>query len=1249
MEFAHLHIHNEYSFLDGLGKAKDYCEQAAKLGFKQIALTNHGNVDGCIKWQEACKEKGLKSILGVEMYIVPNMAVKEKGEKRHHITLLAKNMEGWRNLLQMLTYANIDGFYYNPRIDPDLLLQHLDGLFVLTGCMSSFVHMDGGIDLLCNLIERTDDIALELMPHNIAGQPEHNRFCLGLRETYRLPIVATNDCHYVKRGDAKMHEVLLAMQTKKSWNDKDRWRFDTDTLHLTTAKEMQELFRVQGVLKPAQVKEALSNAGKIADQCNLFIEKIEVKLPKPSVPKYKGVDEDTQLIELTLDGYYDRKTKHDWVTDDNEDEYLIRIDEELDIILGLGFARYFLVVWELISWCKNNDIMCGPGRGSVGGSLVAFCLGITQVDPIKYDLVFSRFISEGRIDLPDIDMDFEDIKRDQIMTHLRDLYGEYNVVGLSTFAQMHGRSALRDVARVFDVPHAEVNKAAKAIVVRSLGDARADFSIKDAFDSFEDGKAFYKKYKNVSDIAMTIEGQIKGYGQHAAAMCVSHTDLRSGHNMNYALRKETLVGNWDKDDAEYMGLMKLDVLGLNALTILNQAKALIKKRHGVDIDYDTMTLDDPKVYEQFDKGHGVGIFQFNSPGMMRICREIGVEGFEQLIALNALHRPGPLRSGMVTTYRKRKHGEEEVTYVHPRIKDITEKTQGIILYQEQVMQLMFNLGGLPWKTTDMIRKVISKRKGEEQFLKFKKLFIDGCTERKTVDAKSAEKIFEELQYFGSYGFNRAHAAEYAMIAAWEMWLKVYYPVEYMTTILTHGNPDKKAEHIQEARRLGLKLLLPDINESGAKEWLPDDKGNLLIPIVEIKGIGEKAAEEIVKHRPYKNLEDLQKKTEKRKVNSRVQGLLKSTHCLDAPEGKLDMSEAELDKLSSLFNFSLSNDPMYKYRKMAETIGKFVDIEPLSSVQFGGKGKGTVKYHFGKMATLKFGYKEAQDGKSMRDVRGTAGDLGGVYGNFEDDTDFSMLVFGSRFYKANKHAIEHCEGQWLLARAQATISDNNIHTDQLWFADDLFAGNTEGLPMELAEPPEYDNNFADAIEKMIDCYDCELHGECDKPVLPSPGELNIMIVGEAPGRDEDRVGEGFVGAAGQLLWGGNRRIRGLTARGLDRRNCHITNLLKCFPSSTKTPKKKHIKACSKWFKAEVETVKPYIMLVFGNTSMKYFKDRDSGITDMSGVTEWSDEYNCWICYSIHPAAVLYHQENTEYLEKGLSNFMDKLMLLGFSGK
>ncbi len=720
MNFAHLHIHNEFSYLDGVGTAESYAKRAVALGIKHIGLTNHGNIDGTIRWQAKCKEQGVHAILGVEAYVVPDRLWRPTSRKekdvRYHITLLAKNMTGWYNLLQLMSAANIDGVFKGgwgreyARIDPGLLLKHIEGLIILSGCQNSFLNMpDNRIDEIISAAG--DDFYLEVMPVLLDKQKEHNQVVVDIAHATGIKLVATNDCHYVVAGDEGVQEVLLAIQSKAKWNDPKRWRFNIDGLHLRTRDEMVLAFMRQGTLSKGDIQASLNNTIEVAEKCGLYVEEVPVVLPKVAVPQYPDLPEDEQLIQLSIDGLKAKAEKHVWIAE-QIDTYHERLTDELTQIIDLGFAMYFLVVWELISWCENNDIMCGPGRGSVGGSLVAYCMNITKVDPIKYELVFSRFISPARIDLPDIDMDFEDRKRDKIREHLEDLYGEWNVCALSNYQQMHGRGALRDVARVFDLPSKDVDKAAKSIVVRSGGDLRGDFSIEDSFMAFEDGRRFYEKFPNESKIAMRLEGQIKTAGKHAAAMCIVLDDIRSGKNCAYVRRKDELIANWDKWDCEHMGLMKLDVLGLNELTKLAECRKLIKKRHGVDVDYESIDLEDKKCLAEFDAGNNIGCFQLNSLGMMRICQEIGIDEFNDVVAINALHRPGCLRAGMVTEYKLRKQGEKEIPSVHPMIDELCKKTYGIVLYQEQVMLLMYNLAGMPWRTADAIRKVVSKKLGE---------------------------------------------------------------------------------------------------------------------------------------------------------------------------------------------------------------------------------------------------------------------------------------------------------------------------------------------------------------------------------------------------------------------------------------------------------------------------------------------------------------------------------------------------------
>lgn len=1243
-DFVHLHVHNEYSFQDGFGTSEAYCVAAKQMGFLALGLTNHGGVEGLIKHQKAAEEAGIQPVLGSEFYIVPDSVVKEKREM-FHIIILVKDFTGWKNLMKLTTEANVTGFYYKPRIDPDMLKEHIEGLVILTGCTSSFINMQGGEELLLELRDLTE-VYLEMMPVNMPEQEALNQQILALTRKTGLPLVLSNDCHYITKEQSLLQEVLLAMQTKKKWKDDDRWKFSVDDLYLKSAQEMfDSMMRLGGVPRRA-ILDGIYNTLEVASICTFRVDQIEVRLPEVKVKGYENLDDDDSLIELTLDGFEMRSKQHKYIADD-PDAYLKRLEEELVIITNLNFSRYFLVVWDIITWCKKNDVMVGPCRGSVGGSLTAYCLGLTMVDPIGLGLMFARFISPARIDLPDIDMDFEDIKRDKVRGRLEEVYGKHNVIGLSTFGKMHGRSAIRDVARVFELPLIDVDKAAKSVVTRSVGDVRASHTIRDAFTTFEDGKNFKRKYPKVAKIAIDMEGAVTKVGKHAAAMCVSDSDLRTGQNAALVLRKKEIMCCWDKYDAEWMGMMKLDALGLNALTVLAVTKKLIKQRHGVDIDYEQLPLDDKEVYEMISAGQTAGVFQFNAPTVSKLVTEIGVEDFGELTALNALNRPGPLRSGMTRDYRAYKWSKKTPPPMHPIIEKITKETRGIVLYQEQVMQILCDLAGFPWRTSDMVRKVISKSRGQEQFLKFKQEFIDGCVAKGTVDDERAGEIFDDLKYFGSYGFNKSHAAGYSLIAYWDAWLKVHYPLEFMACLLSYG-PDepRKTEHFDAGKKMGIKVLLPDINISDVRVWKIDSEGNLRIPFLEIKGVGEVSANHIVKIRdeggPFENIEDFLSRVNKRSCNVRIQNLLQAVGAFDNETDMLE-DEEKLHKVSELFPFNLSNDPKYMMRPMLNLILQHSDIV-LSDIKniIKEKHRRTERYYFGYMKRIKYGYREKVD-KDQQAYDFTAS--GGVYGYLDDGEADGMLAFGTKIYEKRKEAIEHCAEKWMLVKANAPHETQSLYCNyDVWFEEDLFSGSLGGLGVELATEVSISDAELDYLLSEISlCKDCKLREECTKPVPPSFGKFNMSIVGEGPGRNEDRVGEGFVGDAGEVLF---IRDGSLKEYGLGRELFHISNVVKCWPQETKTPKAAHVKACSKFLDMELEVVKPFIILALGNTAVKYFIGEDKGISKLNATTTWSSKHKCWICWGIHPAATLYRPEAAEDFQKALANFAEKISILGF---
>lgn len=834
MPFYHLHNHNEFSLLDGLGSADDYAVKAKELNQEYIALTNHGNIDGLLKFQRACQKQGIKPILGCEAYIVNDLSVKEKGEKRNHVTLLIKNEKGFHNLCKMLTIANLEGFYYKPRIDIQTLMNHCEGLVVLSGCSVGILSMPDYQGTIIGLQKKLkSDFYLEVMPHEFKDQKAVNKLACSLSGKYNIPLVATNDCHYVHADDPESHEVLLAMQTQAKWADKSRFRFSTRGLFLCSEKQMRHKFLKQGVLSLKQIDEAINSTEAIASKCNFTIAKQNIFLP--DVPKYKDKDPYKLLLAMTRRRLQELIQESEF-DDETKKIYQARLKEEWRLIQSKGFVAYFCIVKELVDWCKENNIMIGAGRGSVGGSLVAFLLDITCVDPIKYNLLFSRFINEARQDLPDIDLDFEDNKREQVKEHLRELYGENNIASISTFLTMKGKAVVRDVARVFDAPLKEVDEFAKNISYYEEGDVIA------AACKTDIGKRFAKKYPQVIKHAIKLEGTNKASGQHAAACIISADDLTKGTKGNLVLRKDQLVSNWDMEDSEHMGLMKLDVLGLNTLTVLHAFQKEILKNHNKEVDFIKLPLSSKKVYEQIAEGNNVGIFQISGWATNKLAPQIQADNIFGLSDLVALSRPGVSDSGMTDLYIERRQGKRWEKK-HKVYEEITKHTYGIIVYQEQVMEMIYRIAGLPYAVADKIRKIIAKKRDIKEFQQYEDMFIEGCLKQGYFDKNEAMEFWETLQVFGGYLFNKSHSIAYAITAYWTAWARCCYPVEYICALLNYGsdNEKNKKEYIDEARRLNLEVRLPTSQYADALKWKAKDN-ILYVPLIEIKGVGEKLIE-----------------------------------------------------------------------------------------------------------------------------------------------------------------------------------------------------------------------------------------------------------------------------------------------------------------------------------------------------------------------------------------------------------------------
>ena len=749
--WCHIHNHSsEGSLLDGFGKIEDYVKTAAEMGFTSIALSDHASIDGLIKFQNACDKYKITPIFAIEFYMVPDVTIHEKGEKRAHIVVFARNKNGWGNILKLITKSYLEGFYYKPRIQPSWLYEHIDGLLITTACSSSFLMFDWGEEVLKKLIElNKENVFLEVMPHQFPEQLQLNKLCLELSKKYGLKLVCSNDLHYVRKEDAICQEVLLAVQTKKLWSDPNRWKFqDAGSYYLKDKIDMASGFRKQGVLEWEDYNQALKNTLEVAEKCSEFTHIDKKRISLPVVPELAWEDDEKALKMLCLEGFAKLRVE-------NRDLYQQRLDEELDLIIKKNFTRYFLIVWELVKWCKDNDIMTGWNRGSAGSSLVCYCLGITKIDPIKYNLLFARFISSDRKDFPDVDVDIEDVKRHLVREHIEKTYGKWNVVGLSTFSIMKGKSALRDVSRVFSVPLIDINIACNAIESKLKGEEGYENTIADAFENTEEGRRFAKKYPEVAEIAIKTEGTVRQRGVHASALIIANEDLRNGNRCALVLGKdkEPLI-NWDKDDAEYMGLMKMDLLGLSMLSILKEAQNLIKENHNIDIDFDKIPFTDKRVFREFSAGNNIGCFQVGSPGLMEYCKKLGIEDFNMLVNATALYRPGTLRNGESDVFIQRKRGDREVPKQHPLVDKITKDTYGILLFQESIMQLANEVAGLEWAITEKIRKVIAKSKGQEALREYADMFIQGCIKNKTLSEEEATELWEKIATCGDYLFNK---------------------------------------------------------------------------------------------------------------------------------------------------------------------------------------------------------------------------------------------------------------------------------------------------------------------------------------------------------------------------------------------------------------------------------------------------------------------------------------------------------------
>ena len=872
-QFVHLHLHSQYSLLDGAIRFDELCELAKKYRMEALALTDHGNLFGAIEFYQTAIKHGIKPILGCEIYIAPKSRFEKKGgeggEGSFHLTLLVKNRTGYFNLLKLVSLAHLEGFYYKPRVDKELLFRYHEGLIALSGCPKGEVAFYLSRGEMKRALEAAREYQrifdqgrffIEIQRTGIENQEQINGGLLEVARQLDLRWVATNDCHYLHRQDAKAHEVLLCIQTGKTLQDPDRMRFQTEEFYFKSPEEMMELF--------SDLPEALSCSVEIAEQCNLELRFEEKHIPKVSIPS--GESPESYLEKLAREGLERRfSTSLKKVPPERRSIYQKRLGEELQIIQSMGFSGYFLIVSDFIRFAKENRIPVGPGRGSVAGSLVAYALQITDLDPIEYDLIFERFLNPGRkSSMPDVDVDFCMDRRNEVLQYVMEKYGKENVAQIITFGKMQARAVIRDVGRVLGMPYAEVDRIAKLIPGAPL-----NLTLEQALEREPKLKEMVEKDLKVASlfqIAKSLEGLVRHASTHAAGVVISNKPLTEYLPL-YRGQDGEVITQYAMKEVEAIGLVKFDFLGLKTLTMIHHAIELIEKNRGVRIDLSEIPLDDPKVYASLATGSSLGLFQLESEGMKNLLIRLKPESFKEIIALIALYRPGPLDSGMIEEFIKRRHGVEPIIYEHPLLEGILKDTYGVIVYQEQVMRIASTLAHFSLEDADNLRRAMAKKDALEM-VKQKEKFLEGA-KRNRIPLRKAEKIFEQMETFGRYGFNKSHSAAYALLAYQTAYLKTHFPIEFMAALLTSEaqNAEKIMRYLAECREMGITILPPDINESYRNFTVAGNQ--IRFGLAAVKNVGDAAIEVILREREergkFRSLYDFCRRVDLRKVNRRV--------------------------------------------------------------------------------------------------------------------------------------------------------------------------------------------------------------------------------------------------------------------------------------------------------------------------------------------------------------------------------------------
>jgi DNA polymerase III subunit alpha len=862
--FVHLHLHTDYSLLDGACDLEEVVDEAARRQMPAVAVTDHGNLFAAESFFQKAKTRGVKPIIGCEVYVAKGSrhdrgesAQREAADGRsgppepgqrgtNHLVLLCENSEGYRNLIKLVSAGFLEGFYYKPRIDYDLLAKHSKGLIALSACLRGAV-TEGLVEerpeqareaaYKLRDIFGKGNFFLEIQDQGLDIEKRVNPKIVSLSRETGIPLVATNDCHYLTHADARAHEVLLCIQTGKTMSDTHRMKFATDQFFFKTAQEMAQVF--------GEIPESMERTVAIAERCNVKIESMQNSFPEFQVPTGHTID--SYFEAVAKDGFAARvpileaRAKQGQLRKSLA-EYETRLANEIRMIQKMRYAGYFLIVWDFIRYARSQGVPVGPGRGSAAGSLVSYALQITDVDPLQYDLLFERFLNPERVSMPDIDIDFCMRRRGEVIEYVTSKYGRTNVAQIITFGTMAAKAAIKDVGRAMDLPYGEVDRIAKLVP------AQLNITLDEALKQSPQLRSQIEsdpRYVDLMEVAKRLEGLARHASTHAAGVVISPEPLTNIVPL-YKSNRDEITTQYDMKGLEHIGLLKMDFLGLTTLTVLDDAVRMIEHNRGVRVDLGTLPLDDEATYKLFARGETTAIFQFESHGMRDILRRYQPTRLEDLTALNALYRPGPIQGGMIDDFINRKHGKKKVTYDLPELKEILEETYGVILYQEQVMQIANRLPGFSLGDADILRRAMGKKNRDEMAAQREK-FLAGCAARK-VPAKKAEKIFDLMAEFAGYGFNKSHSAAYALLAYQTAYLKTHYPVEFVAALLTSetGNTEKVVKYINESRGMGITVLPPDVNSSDL-DFTPVGEA-IRFGLRAIKNVGENTVKGILEAR-----------------------------------------------------------------------------------------------------------------------------------------------------------------------------------------------------------------------------------------------------------------------------------------------------------------------------------------------------------------------------------------------------------------